>query len=126
MMKYLAVLTILAIPAAAHGADGSVEAGSAVFKKCSACHSVEEPVNRVGPHLVNIIDRPAGAVPGYKYSGAMKEQAEKGLKWDATTLAAYLVSPKAMIPKTRMVFPGLKSEEEIADLIAFFQSQAGR
>ena len=43
-----------------------------VFNKCKACHSVDEPKNKVGPNLVGVFGRPAGTVEGFKYSEAMK------------------------------------------------------
>ena len=122
-MRLTATLLLLALPAIAQAADGSAEAGAMVFKKCTACHNASEPVNKVGPHLVGIIDRPAASIAGYgKYSDAMKQQADKGLKWDESKLAAYLAGPKKMIPKTRMAFAGLKTEQEIVDLIAYLKS----
>jgi len=121
-MKVLAVLGCLALPIAAHAAEGSAEAGATVFKKCSACHSAEKPLNKVGPHLVGIVNRPAAAVPDYgKYSDAMKEVAAKGLIWDEATLATYLAGPKKMIPKTRMAFSGLKGDD-VANVIAYLKS----
>jgi cytochrome c len=122
-MKVLAVLACIASPIAAHAAEGSAEAGAAVFRKCTACHSADQPVNKVGPHLVGIVDRPAASVQDYaKYSDAMKQEAGKGLKWDEATLASYLAAPKKMIPKTRMAFSGLKTEQDIADIIAYLKS----
>ncbi len=124
-MKRIVFLACLAFPIAAGAADGSAEAGAAVFKKCSACHNAEKPVNRVGPHLVSIIGRPAAAVADYTgYSPAMKEAAENGLVWDEATLSTYLAGPKAMIPKTRMAFSGLKNEQDIADVIAYLKAHA--
>jgi cytochrome c len=122
-MKAVAALLLLTLPAATQAADGSAAAGATVFKKCTACHNAEEPINKVGPHLVGIIDRPAASVAGYSnYSDAMKEEAGKGLKWDEATLTAYLAGPKKMIPKTRMAFSGLKSEQDITDVIAYLEA----
>ena len=122
-MKFLAVLACLVFPLAAHAAEGSAEAGAVVFKKCTACHNADKPLNKVGPHLVGIIDRPVASVADYgKYSDAMKEEGGKGLKWDEATLMTYLAAPKKMIPKTRMAFSGLKSEQDVADVIAYLKS----
>ena len=122
-MKHLAVLVFLALPTTAHAAEGSAQAGETVFKKCTACHNAAKPVNKVGPHLVGIVGRPAAALPDYgKYSDAMKEAAAKGLRWDEAALATYLSAPRKMIPKTRMAFVGLKTEQDIADVIAYLNS----
>lgn len=121
-MKVLAVLACLVSPIATHAAEVSAQAGAAVFKKCIACHSVE-PVNKVGPHLAGIVGRPVASVADYgKYSDAMKEEGGKGLKWDEATLATYLAAPKKMIPKTRMAFSGLKTEQDVANVIAYLKS----
>ncbi len=123
-MRVTAILLLFVLPCIAQADDGSAEAGAIVFKKCMACHNVTEPVNKAGPYLTGIIDRPAASVSGYSnYSDAIKQEAAKGLKWDETTLATYLAGPKKMIPKTRMAFSGLKSTRDIADLIAYLKSQ---
>lgn len=121
-MKAIAVLACLAIPLPAHAAEGSAEAGANVFRKCAACHSVDQPTNKVGPHLVGIVDRPAASVTDYgKYSDALKQEGGKGLKWDEATLSTYLSAPRKMIPKTRMAFAGLKKEKDVADVIAYLK-----
>ena len=43
---------------------GDAAAGEKVFKKCKACHYVDQEKNKSGPHLVNIVGRAAGAVDG--------------------------------------------------------------
>ncbi|HEV7250108.1 MAG TPA: c-type cytochrome [Shinella sp.] len=121
-MRIIAVLTSLALPFAAHAAEGSAEAGAVVFRKCTACHSADKPMNKVGPHLVGIVDRPAASLADYgNYSDAMKAAAAGGLTWDEATLAAYLAGPRKMIPKTRMAFTGLKAGDA-ADVIAYLKS----
>ena len=121
-MKNVILLTALLLPIAANAAEGSAAAGAAVFKKCTACHSAEQPVNKVGPHLVGIIDRPAASLGDYgRYSEAMKAEGEKGLRWDEAALSAYLAGPKKMIPKTRMAFSGLKPGDA-DDVIAYLRS----
>lgn len=125
-MKFAVALLFLALPAAGHAADGSSETGAMVFKKCAACHNVDEPTNKVGPHLVGIIDRQAASIADYNnYSDALKQEASKGLKWDEAALATFLARPRTMIPKTRMAFSGLKSAQDIADVIAYLKSLTG-
>ena len=62
--------------------------------------------------------RPAGAVEGFSYSVANKNS---GLTWDEATLTEYLRDPRAKIPGTKMIFPGVKDGKQIADLIAFLR-----
>ena len=68
------------------------------------------------PTLNGVVGRAAGAVEGYKYSDAM---ASSGLTWDEATLAEYLKNPKAKVPKGKMMFPGVKDDTKLADIIAY-------
>ena len=45
----------------------------------------------------------------------------KGITWGKDTLWVYLKEPKKYIPGTKMVFAGLKKEQERADLIAYLE-----
>lgn len=99
-------------------ADGDPAAGEKVFAKCRACHVADKPQNKVGPHLVGLFGRHAGTVEGFKYSDAMKEA---DITWDEETLDQYLADPKGYIPKNRMIFPGLKTEDERENVIAYLR-----
>jgi cytochrome c len=116
----IAVFLLAAGPAQA---EGDVAKGEQVFKKCMACHAVNDKTNKVGPHLVGIVGRPVAAVEGYKYSDDMKAYATTGAVWDEATLQAYLEKPKAVVAKTKMAFAGLNKEDERADLIAFLKTK---
>ena len=103
-----------AVPALA---EGDAVAGKSVFNQCKACHQVgPEAKNGVGPVLNGIVGRKAGEVPGYNYSDANKNS---GLTWDEATLRAYLTDPKAKVPGTKMIFPGIKREKQLDDLMAY-------
>jgi len=103
-----------AVPALA---EGDAVAGKAVFNQCKACHQVgPEAKNGVGPVLNGIVGRKAGEVPGYNYSDANKNS---GLTWDEATLRSYLPDPKAKVPGTKMIFPGIKREKQLDDLMAY-------
>lgn len=99
-------------------AQGDPEQGEKVFNKCKVCHVADEATNKVGPTLVGLFGRPAGSVEGFNYSDAMKES---GVTWDEETVAAYVADPRGYIKGNKMAFPGLKKEQEIADLIAYLQ-----
>src|SRR6056300_788057 len=93
MLTFLLVMTSLT-PAMA----GDIEAGEKVFKKCKACHVVDQEKNKTGPHLVNIFGRAAGSLESYtKYSTAMKES---GIVWNDETLDAYLENPRKYVKGT--------------------------
>ena len=102
----------------AHAGDAAK--GEKVFKKCKACHVVDSEKNKTGPHLVGIIGREAASVASYKkYSKAMKSS---GIVWNEETLDGYLEKPKAYVKGTRMVFAGLRKEEDRANVIAYLKS----
>ena len=107
----------------AHAA-GNAEAGAQVFKKCGACHTATEPMNRVGPSLMGIVGRPVATFAGYNYSSAMAAFGEDGKVWDEERLSEYLMSPKAMVPGTKMSFPGLRKPQEIEDVLAYLKTKA--
>ena len=119
MLKWVvAAGVMLALPAMASAQDA--EAGKKVFTKCAPCHAIGPGAkNKVGPYLNGILDRPAASVEGFAYSDALKKS---GLKWDDANLHKWLENPKALVPGTKMVFPGVKDETERDDLIAYIKS----
>lgn len=117
----LALLT-LALPLLLVGPSQAqdAEAGATVFKKCMACHAVGENARaRVGPPLNGVVGHAAGAVAGFKYSEALLGA---GITWDEAALSSFLKAPKAFIPGTKMTFVGLKTDEEIANVIAYLKT----
>lgn len=65
--------------------------GEKVFRKCKACHTLEEGTHKIGPSLAGVFGRKAGTAKGYsKYRGL------KGAKWtwDEATLMDYLEDPR--------------------------------
>lgn len=127
MLKFpkSAALAVVALTALAGPslADGDIDAGEKVFKKCKACHAVGDGAkHRVGPELNDVFGRTAGGAEGYKYSKAMIAAGKAGLVWDADTLSEYLTKPKAMIKGTKMAFAGLKKDKDIANILAYLKS----
>jgi cytochrome c len=117
----LCLLLVLSTPANTAGA-ASAASGQAVFNRCKICHTVEPGGrNIVGPNLHGIFGRKAGSLPSFAYSPAMKES---GVVWDDDTLTKYLRDPKEFIPGDRMAFPGIKDEEQLADLLAYLHAAA--
>jgi len=121
MIFATAALTLLAA-GAANADDADVAAGQAAFRKCAVCHTLEEGKNRVGPSLFGVVGRTPGTLEGYRYSSAMVEFGKSGAVWDDATLSAYLEGPRKLVAKTKMAFPGVKSEEERAALIDLLKS----
>lgn len=104
-------------------ADGDAAKGEKVFLKCKACHDADAGVNKVGPTLKGVVGRKVASVEGFKYSDDMLAKGQAGGVWDEAALAAYLPDPKAIFPKTKMTFAGLKKPEDIADVIAYLQTK---
>lgn len=95
-------------------------AGEKSFAKCRACHQVGETAkNLVGPALNGLDGRKSGTVAGYNYTDANKNS---GITWDTASFAEYIKDPKAKVPGTKMVFAGIKNEQEVKDLWAFLSS----
>jgi cytochrome c len=99
--------------------SGDVEAGEKVFKKCAACHKLEDGQNGVGPHLYNVVGRPVAGVDGFSYSDVL---AGMGGNWTVERLAEFLTKPRDFAPGTKMSFAGLRKEEERQDLIAYLST----
>lgn len=118
----IAMLALLALPAAAQ-ADGDAAKGEKVFAKCKACHVVDAETNRVGPHLKGVIGRNVASVADYKYSDSMLEFAKANPAWTDELFLTYIEDPKKQVPKTKMVFPGLKKEDDRKDLLAYLKSK---
>jgi cytochrome c len=98
---------------------GDAAAGKSVFNKCAICHSPVAGKNSVGPSLFGVVGRASGSVAGFSYSDAMKAANKT---WDEATLDAYLENPKAMVPGTKMIFPGLPKPEDRANVIAYLDT----
>jgi len=96
-----------------------VAAGEQSFKKCFPCHSIGEGAkNKVGPILNGLDGRHSATVPDYNYSDANKNS---GITWNEATFMEYIKDPRAKIPNTKMIFPGIKNEKEAGDLWAYLR-----
>jgi cytochrome c len=115
-----AMLLAAALAAMAQTAQAQdLAAGEQSFKKCLPCHAVGEGArNKVGPVLNGLDGRHSGTVEGYSYSDANKNS---GITWDEAVFKDYIKDPRAKIPSTKMIFPGIKNEKEAGDLWAYLK-----
>lgn len=121
-MRSVKVIAVAAVAAlgmqVAHAQDA--DNGQKVFKRyCAVCHSPEQGKNRVGPSLFGVVGRPAGSIPDFKYSDAMKGA---GWTWDNDQLDKYLANPKVVVPGNKMIFAGVKKDEDRKDLIGYLDT----
>lgn len=107
-------------------ASADVSAGESAFRKCVACHTVEEGgANKVGPNLWDVVNRPIASHEGFKYSAGMRDFSEDGSKvWDYEHLSGFLQAPRSYVAGTAMAFAGIKRVQEEADLIAYLRSMS--
>jgi cytochrome c len=113
----MAVLAALATTAAARAQDAT--AGEHVFRLCLPCHSIGPGAkNKVGPELNGLDGRHSGTAPGYSYSAANKNS---GIVWNEQNFKKYIHDPRATIPGTKMIFPGVKNEKEVDNLWAYLK-----
>ena len=94
-------------------------AGENSFKKCLPCHTVGESAkNKIGPVLNGLDGRKSGTIEGFSYTDANKKS---GIVWNDESFKEYIKDPRAKIPGTKMIFPGIKSEKEAGDLWAYLK-----
>jgi len=104
---------------AAEGGDAAE--GEFVFgDSCEICHSAEQGgAHKIGPNLFGIVGKTSGMQEGYTYSPAMMGA---GIEWTAENLATFLAGPAAMVPGTKMGFPGFQNPADEANLIAYLET----
>ena len=96
---------------------GDMAHGEKVFKKCSACHSIEASGgNKIGPALYNVVGRKVAAVQDYKYSKALVEYQKN---WSFEELNGFLIKPQKWIKGTKMAYAGLRKEKDRASVILY-------
>ena len=101
---------------------GSVEDGKKVFKKCAACHSINEGGgNKIGPKLWNVMFRPVGSIADYKYSKALSTY---GKEWTWEEMNGFLIKPAKWIKGNKMGFAGLKKEEDRASILLYLNQNS--
>ena len=121
-MRYLMGLTTMAAVALIAGtaqADGDPALGKTAFNKCAACHSVKPGENKIGPSLHGVVGRPSHSIEGFSYSDAMKAY---NVTWDPATLDHYFADPRGVVSGTKMIFVGLKKDDERANVIAYLET----
>ena len=101
--------------------DGDLERGRKLYLQCRACHSLKEnEPHKIGPNLFKIIGSTAGSMKGYNYSDALSKSE---IVWTIENLDLWLEKPYEIIPGNKMVFSGMRKQEDRNDLIAYIDDQ---
>ena len=119
MVKTLAAAAALVVPFAGMALGQDVEKGATLFKQCAVCHKIGPgATNSIGPELNGLDGRHSGSVANYTYSDANKNS---GIVWNEQTFEDYIKDPRAKIPGTKMIFAGIKNEQQAKDLWAYLK-----
>tara|TARA_Y100001970_G_scaffold158816_1_gene194203 strand:- start:2350 stop:2865 length:516 start_codon:yes stop_codon:yes gene_type:complete len=101
---------------------GDVEHGKKVFKKCAACHSINQGgKNKIGPALWSVMQRKSGELSDYNYS---KSLINHGKIWSFAELNGFLLKPATWIRNNKMGFAGLKDERDRASVILYMNESS--
>ena len=96
--------------------------GEQIFKRCVACHTIDEGgPNGIGPNLHGIVGAAVASKTDFSYSSAMKA---KGGVWDKAALDTYLEAPIKAVPGTRMAFAGVIDAADREALILYLEAQS--
>ncbi|WP_425228815.1 c-type cytochrome [Sphingomonas sp.] len=109
-------------PIATRLASADPAKGADVFKKCAACHTINQGgANGVGPNLYAVLGEAIGAGRGgYDFSAALRGV---GGNWDFEKIDHWLKSPRKMADGTKMTFAGLSNAQDRANVIAYLNAQ---
>ena len=120
----VAALLVVFSSSGSWGADAG--RGKALYGQCKRCHQVGGGAeHRIGPHLNDLFGRKAGSLGKFRYSRAMKAAGSGGLVWTGKTLDTFLADPRALVPRSRMSFKGMKGAGDRADLLAWLRGFSG-
>ncbi len=97
-------------------------AGEGTFRACAACHKVEQGVNATGPSLYGVVGRPVQAIADFAYSGALIAVNDV---WTPEHINSFITNPKAYAPGTKMTYPGMRSAQDRANVIAYLATIGG-
>ncbi len=117
MMRKLVITTALIVSSSGLAVAQDAQKGKTAFNVCLACHAIGPGAqNKIGPELNGINGQKAGTVPNFAYSDANKNS---GIVWNEETFEDYIKNPAAKVPGTKMIFPGIKNEQQAKDVWAY-------
>lgn len=123
--KIMAIAIAATIAATSGSAMAETKAPKA-WKKCKACHSMEEGKHKIGPSLHGILGAKAGTAEGFtKYKG-MKGA---NFTWDEAKLDAWITDQKKFLKENKDIVGGpktsmsakIKKEKDRKAIIAYLK-----
>ncbi len=112
---------VAVVPIATLLATADIAKGEAVFKKCTACHTIAAGgANGIGPNLQGVLGKPLASHAGFAYSDALKS---KGGNWTFEAMNEWLANPRKYAPGNKMTFAGLGAPEDRANVLLYLNSQ---
>lgn len=90
-------------------------------RKCSVCHTLTpDDANRAGPTLFKLFGRPAGSVPGYPYSPALRSAK---IVWTPETLGKlFEIGPHTYTPGSKMPLQVIANAEKRKALVEYLKA----
>jgi len=117
LRKSFIALALLAGSVLAANAAGDAKAGAQVFKRCAVCHTNDKGGgDGLGPNLFGIVGRKAATRPGFAYSAPLQKS---GIVWNEALLTKWAAGPARVVPGTKMMFAGITSKKQQADIAAY-------
>ncbi|TYP62920.1 cytochrome c [Stutzerimonas stutzeri] len=124
----------LAIPAVAQEA-GDAAAGEGEFRKCRACHMIQDDSGTdivkggaTGPNLWNIVGAPIAHMEGFNYGDGLlaAKEANPDMVWTEEELVAYVTDPTAWVKeksgddsaRSKMTFKLNRNQADVAAYLA--------
>ena len=110
------------VPVATLLATADPAKGAETFKKCAACHTINQGgPNGIGPNLYATVGEAiAQGKNGFAFSDALKSV---GGTWTFDALNSWLTSPRKFANGTKMTFAGLSDGQDRANVIAYLNAQ---
>ena len=94
--------------------------GEKQAKKCKACHSLKKDKKiKIGPPLWSIVGAKKARTTNFKYSEKLQNL---GGIWSEEELSKFIKVPNQYIPGTKMLFKGIKNDEDRKNLIIFLKT----
>ncbi len=119
----LAAALVAAFAVSGQAQADDVAKGKGIFDHtCGNCHPTQIGMNKIGPSLWAVVNRPVASIPDFNYSAALISKRSEWGKWDEKRIDAYLVNPREVLHGVKMYFKGLPEEKDRQAVIAYLKT----